>query len=172
MNIKNLIIFLKNKKAVLVVGLVLLVLMIFVFLFNSDTLLPPVVTDPIDKPAPVVVTMPELKFVAVTPDEGNRETFDTLSQTFFEFSAALDQTSAQVVVTPAIPIKTTVYEGQKNVLVIEPSSVEWKVGVQYVVTIKPGLRGAGGEELKKEIDYKLSVTVPEVFEGGDPIITR
>lgn len=163
---------LKNKKRTfLIVGIFLfiVVLILYLFLLNGQNpLIPgPVVVN--NSVPPVVIHAPELMLTKVTPSAGNRETFDTFSQTFFEFSSDLDEVSASVNVTPNILIGARVYKEEPRVLVIEPTKTPWSDGVEYTITINQGLRGLGGEELKQKVEYKFSNKQPAVFEGGDPI---
>jgi hypothetical protein len=161
----------KNKKIIL--GTAVIIILVVLLLPRSVYLgqLPPVVSPdtPGNQSPPVVQTAPELNLVTVNPPEGPRETFDTFAQTFFEFSADVDQTTARITVTPTITVKATVYDSEKKVLVIEPTKKAWTDGVAYTITINRGLRGVGGEELRQDVSYSFSNTQPEVFEGGDPI---
>lgn len=117
---------------------------------------------------PVTKQAPELELLRAIPSSGPRETFDSFSQTFFEFSAALDGNSASVSASPHISLSAKVYKSEERVLVIEPISTAWLDGVEYTITIHSGLRGLAGEELRDEIKYRFSVTQPDAFEGGDP----
>lgn len=166
---------LKNNKLISVGFIVILLLFLAIYLSPRNTpQVPPVntISTPKGQNPPVVQVGPELKYIKAIPLEGNRETFDTFSKTFFEFSADLDQSSANVVMSPYIAVKATVYESEKKVLVVEPIKTPWIDGVEYTITINSGLRGVAGEELRQEIKYRFSVTQPAVFEGGDPIPTK
>ncbi|MBU0649903.1 hypothetical protein KKG63_01740 [Patescibacteria group bacterium] len=142
---------LKKKKVVAIIfGLCLLAVLLIVL--NLGRELPGTAINPrIDQsPPPVVQTAPDLNFIEANPPEGLRETFDTYSQTFFEFSADVDHSSARVSVSPRIAVSALVYEAAKKVLVIEPTTTPWQEGASYIITIEPGLRGVGGEELKQK----------------------
>lgn len=159
-----------NKKALfIVVGVILVALLLFLFI-NRKQILP---TDDTGisggQNPPVVQVAPELKFVKAIPPEGPRETFDVFAQTFFEFSTDVDQNTARVTVIPNLAVKATVYESEKRVLVIEPAKTPWSDGVEYTIIINQGLRGLGGEELRKKVEYKFSNKQPPFFEGGDPV---
>jgi len=160
---------LNNKKTLFIaVGVVSVVLLLLLFISRKRIPSNNTVIHGGQSP-PVVQTAPELKFIKATPLEGSRETFDTFSQTFFEFSADIDQNSANITVLPHVAVKVTAYESEKRVLVVEPVKTPWSDGVEYTITINRGLRGVAGEELKQDVQYKFSNTQPAVFEGGDPI---
>lgn len=159
----------KDKKIVLLILSVLLVLVVFFYFFSLSDRIPlipgPVVVN--NSVPPVVTNAPELLLVKVNPLSGNRESLDTFSQTFFEFSVDLNESSAHVTVTPYVSVSTKVYKTEPRVLVIEPLRVPWADGVEYTIIIKK-LWGINGEELKKSIEYKFSNIQPKEFIGGDP----
>jgi len=166
-------VFKTRKKLIFAAGVALVVLTLFLSISLRQT--SPVVKPPIsagNQNPPVVQSAPELKFIAANPPEGPQETFDVFAQTFFEFSADVDQSTARVSVSPNIAVKATVYSGEKKVLVIEPTKKPWADGVEYTITIAPGLRGIAGEELTQEVKYTFSNTEPAVFEGGDPVLIK
>jgi len=153
----------RNKKFLVGLSIVLLILVVIgLFLVFGG---PKGVVRP--KP-PVVATAPELTLIKIDPSAGPRETFDPYSQTFFEFSADLNQQSAKVTVSPYIPVAVSVYQEEKRVLVVEPTQ-KWVDGVDYSIVIELGLHGVGGETLKNSINYSFSITQPAVFNGGDPL---
>jgi len=145
-----------------VVGCILIILLIRP---DRVDITPPVVSN-IPMP-PVNVVAPELKLIEVNPEEGVRETVDSLSQTFFRFSSAINNSTAEVTVVPQTKIITNVYTANPDTLVVEPI-VPWVSGTSYTITIDR-IQGVNGEELKGSINYRFSVNLITEVWGGDPI---
>ena len=151
----------KNKKRVLLfIGSVLIITVLVFYLLSK-----PVIIN--NSVPPVVTNVPELSLIKTTPATGNRETFDPFSQTFFEFSSDLDTATVNVSVTPDIIISATVNKKEPRILVIEPTKVPWADGVEYTIVVK-NLRGINGDELKKPVEFRFSITQPAELFGGDP----
>lgn len=158
----------KNKKWVVLGISACLIIVVVMFIFSkypSETTRPPVNTNEVP---PVIVTGPELKIVGVSPAEGLREDVDRYSSTSFKFSAPVDITTVQITVMPVLNINKFVYESSPNTLVVEAGKSPWLSGVEYTITIKKGLKGLGGEELKEDLTYRFTNRPPEVidFEGS------
>ncbi|PIS22428.1 hypothetical protein COT50_02025 [candidate division WWE3 bacterium CG08_land_8_20_14_0_20_41_10] len=156
----------KNKRRVgLIVGLI--TLMFVFYLLSSGGYLPstpPVIVN--NSTPPVVLNTAELVLVNTNPQVGHRETVNPFSQTFFEFSADLDEKSAVVTTSPYIVINTKVYKTDPRTLVVEPSKSPWIDDIEYTITIKK-IKGINGDELKNPVEYKFSNTVLTEVVGGD-----
>lgn len=151
-----------GKKRIIVVFLCVALLAIVLLLFFRSPLPTPVTPWANEAVSPPVVKVnPELKLIEVTPKEGRREDIDGFSKTMFKFSAPIMVETARIAVTPSIKVNTVVYKYAPDVLVVEADSTPWSSGVTYTVTVKAGLRGSGGEELKYDVVYSFSNVPPE-----------
>jgi len=160
---------LKHKKHTVLVAIFVVIFVVFIgFLIRDGTtpLRPPVIVN--TTVPPVIIDTPELILAGIVPQSGPRVTVDAFSQTFFEFTADLDEASARVSVSPYISTKSRVYQGAPKTLVIEPSNTPWVDGVEYTITVSE-LKGVAGEVLRNPVIYKFSIQQLTEVEGGDPI---
>lgn len=118
---------------------------------------------------PVTVVAPEVKLVSVDPVPGDRQTIDSFTFTAFEFSLPIKADLIQVQADPYIALKKIVYQDRPNILYVEPQAVAWTSGVTYTITIKKGVIGVNGEELKEDVVYTFSNTPPEYIDLPGPI---
>lgn len=121
------------------------------------------------KKPPITTAKPEIKLLSVEPAPGPRTTIDGFSFTAFEFSAPIDPALIVVRAEPYIALKKTVFPDRPNILYIEPQSRSWDNGVSYTIIINKGIIGLNNEELKQDIVYTFSNTVPEYIELPGPI---
>jgi len=121
------------------------------------------------KTPPVTVAVPEVKVVSVDPAPGDRQTIDGFTSTAFEFSSPIKVDLVQIQANPYIALKKTVYQDRPNILYVEPQAVAWTGGLTYTITIKKGVIGVNGEELKEDVVYTFSNTPPEYIDLPGPI---
>jgi len=159
----------KKRMTVILVASAVVIILVFLLFFNKDELAPEPAFPGQQNPAPVVIVAPKIDFIEAIPPQGLHETYDIYEQIFFKFSSDINQNLVRVSVSPSAQIKTTVYEGQKDTVVVEPTGSPWKENTEYTISINPGVMGTNGEELNQKVEYRFTLKQPEVFEGGDPI---
>ncbi len=162
---------LTRKKLMLFTGLGLLLVFVIIAILTLRNKKPGVVIPPIGSSVvpPVVTTAPALTLISVDPPSGKRESIDGFTPTAFKFSAPVDQSSVKASTSPTNLLRITVFPEKPDTVFVEPQKTAWQTGVEYVITIKAGLRGTSGEELKEDIVYSFSNTPPEFIELTNPI---
>mgnify|MGYP001574926590 FL=1 len=118
------------------------------------------ITRPTPQLTPIQNNLPQLSAQKINPASGTVDLGTTKNSISITFSAAVDPTTTQVIITPALPAFLTVHPKRQNELVVVPQA-EWQTGQNYTVTIKAGLL-AKDKQSQLKTDIVLNYTVTEV----------
>ena len=148
----------RYKWAVLAVGIVALILLVF-FIYKYSKKHQQLPVNPAEK----------ITFVKASPPSGLRQTINAFSEVVFEFSQPVDPNSALsfVSVEPNIGLKVEVSPLDGKFLWVIPTN-PWEDNTEYRIKISGDLTSVDGVKLGSPIDYLyLNVTPTNIEGGGD-----